>query len=90
MNVEKAALKSKKFWAFLLCILLLGTLAVVALVTQTIGWPLSIFMVGIIFTIGFLGTGYIFSVAQLDKYVRLAQITGKSLLDKTENTGKKS
>ena len=84
MEIEKPALKSKKFWAFLLCIILLGALAITALITQTIGWPLSLFMVILAVTIGFLGTGYIFSTAQLDKYVRLAQITGKGLSDKED------
>ena len=74
MDFEKKFRESKKAIAFLLCMVILSGLAVMALLTQTIGWPLSSFMVAIIITIGFLGTGYIFSTAQLDKYVRLAQI----------------
>ena len=83
MSFEKSALKSKKFLAFLLCILVLAGLAVIALIFQDIGWPLAAFMLAIVFTIGFLGVGFVFSVAQLDKYVRLAAITGKNpTLDK--------
>jgi len=78
MNYEKSAMKSKKFLAFLLCVFILAGLAVTALISQDIGWPLAAFMLAIVFTIGFLGVGFVFSVAQLDKYVRLAAITGKN------------
>jgi len=84
MDFEKSALKSKKFWAFLLCLGVLAGLAVTALLSQEIGWPLAAFMLAIVLTIGFLGVGFVFSVAQLDKYVRLAAITGRNSLDKDD------
>ena len=74
MNFEKSFLKSKKAIAFFLCILILAGMAITALVTQDINWALSAFMTAIVLVIGFLGTGFIFSTAQLDKFVRLAQI----------------
>jgi len=74
MNFEKSFLKSKKAIAFFLCVLILASMAIIALVTQEIQWPLAAFMTSIVLVIGFLGTGFIFSTAQLDKYIRLAQI----------------
>lgn len=84
MDFEKTALKSKKFLAFLLCLIILAGLAITALITQNVGWPLAAFMLAIVLTIGFLGVGFVFSVAQLDKYVRLAAITGKNPIQEEE------
>ena len=50
-QLEKTALKSKKFIAWFLTQVLLFTLALVALLKQPeLGWPLAGFMTGIVFS----------------------------------------
>lgn len=81
-HIEKKPFSSKKFVAFFFCVLVLAGLSAIALLTQPIGWPLSAFMLAIVLTIGFIGVGFIFSVAQLDKYVRMAYIAaGRKFVD---------
>lgn len=60
----------KKLLVVLLTNGALSFLGYEALVKQPIGWSLAAFMVGIIFTIGFVTTTYIGKQAALDSYVR--------------------
>lgn len=74
---EKPAMKSKKFKAFLFMELLLGGLAVVALVTQPdLGWPLATFMSLIVVTMGAIALAFNGYQASLDKYFRGAALLG--------------
>ena len=77
--LEKTALKSKKFIAFFFTLLLLAGILIFALVTQTIGWPLTAFMCIGIFGISFLAVSYIGKQGDLDKFVRgVSQLKGTS------------
>lgn len=59
---------------------------IVAVVVQPVGWPLAATMLAGMLSMGFIGVGYILSVAALDKYVQVAQITGKVPADATKPT----
>ena len=75
---EKSLFKSKKFIAFLIMEALLTTLAILALKWQpSLGWPLSAFMVSIVFIMGFIAISFNGKQATLDMYVRMAAITGR-------------
>jgi hypothetical protein len=77
VDFEKTPLASKKFIAFFFTIMVVAGLLAVAFFTQTIGWPLAAFSLAGVLVIGFIGVGYVLSTAQLDKFVRMAQITAK-------------
>lgn len=100
---EKPAMKSKKFKAFLFMEILLGGLAVVALVTQPdLGWPLATFMSLIVVTMGAIALAFNGYQASLDKYFRgaallgsgagdaMSKLMGKSEKKKAAPTGKDS
>lgn len=75
--LEKTPLKSKKFIAFFFALILLATILVFALLTQTIGWAIASFMCIGIFAIAFISVGYILSQGALDKFVRgVTQLKG--------------
>lgn len=65
---DKKPLSSKKFIAFFVSLAILATILIIALFTQTFGWPMVTFMSIGIATVGFLCIGYVLSVAALDKY----------------------
>ena len=68
MTKSKKPLESKKFIFGLLTLLSLIGAIVAALITQTIGWPLAIFMCVLAVGIVTLGMGYVLGVASLDKW----------------------
>jgi hypothetical protein len=75
---EKAWHASKKFLAFLLVDSMLAAMAIVALIKQDeIGWPLSAFMVGIVFVMGFVAVSFNSRQADVDKFVRMAALNYK-------------
>jgi hypothetical protein len=68
---EKKALQSKKFLAWLIQQLLMTGMAVVALIKQeSLGWPLSSFMGGIVFMMGISTMWYLGKQAAVDSVVR--------------------
>lgn len=68
---EKPWFTSKKFIAFLIMEVVLGSLSVLALLTQRpLGWPLSAFMVAGTLTMGAIAFGFISGQAALDKFLR--------------------
>jgi hypothetical protein len=70
-NLEKTALKSKKFIAWLISEVFLAGMAVSALVTQPeLGWPLASYMVGIVFTMGCATMWYLGKQAAIDTFQR--------------------
>ena len=76
--VEKPFYRSKKFYAGFLIESALTAMAIVALRWQTdLGWPLSAFMLGIVFTMGFVYLSYNGKQAMLDTYTRGIALTGK-------------
>jgi len=79
MSFEKTPLKSKKFIAFFFSLLVLAGILVTALLTQTFGWTMVVFMSIGIFAVGFLAVGYILPQAALDKFIRgAAALKGKT------------
>lgn len=69
--MEKQWYQSKKFIAFLITEVLLAGLAVAALLSQdSLGWPLSGFMIAIVLSIGAVAFGFNGQQAALDKYLR--------------------
>jgi len=77
-TVEKRPLSSKKFVAWLLQQVIMATMAIVALVTQPVlGWPLSIFMTGIVFMQGASTMYFIGRQAALDSAIRGFAMIGK-------------
>lgn len=93
---EKPGYKSKKFLAFIFMELVLGFIAVYALNKQPgLGWPLSMFMVCIIVTMGSIALVFNGKQAQLDMYIRGMALTGtsnmkKGFIDKLFNTNGKA
>lgn len=72
---EKAWHQSKKFIAFLVVDSMLAAMAIIALIKQgEIGWPLSAFMVGIVFVMGFVAVSFNSRQADVDKFVRMAAL----------------
>jgi formate/nitrite transporter FocA (FNT family) len=72
---EKAWYASKKFIAFALVEVLMAVMAIVAVKHQAnLGWPLSAFMTGIVFVMGFVAVVFLGKQADLDKFVRMAAI----------------
>lgn len=77
-SLEKPIHMSKKFMFAIFAILILAMMAVIALLKQPeLGWPLAAFMTGIVFVIGFIVVITIGRQADVDKFVRLAAITGQ-------------
>lgn len=81
MDIEKMPLRSKKFLALFFVESLLVMMAMTALITGTVGWPIAAFMLSIVLTMGILAIGYVLGQAALDRYVRIAQITNKAPLE---------
>lgn len=80
-TVEKSALRSKKFVVWLISEVFLATMAVLALKWQSgLGWPLSAFMLGIVFVMGVSTMYYLGKQAALDATVR-----GFAFLTKNQN-----
>ena len=83
---EKPAHKSKKFIAFVFMELLLAFLAVYALEKQPVlGWPLAMFMFGIVVSMGSMALVFNGYQAKLDMFVRGMALAGKapiSLMEK--------
>lgn len=78
-HVDRPWWTSKKFWAFTVMELLLTTMAVLALYWQKeLGWPLSTFMTGIVFAMGFIAVNYTSTQARLDLFVRGMAMGGTS------------
>lgn len=74
---EKRWHESKKFIAFLLMEIMFCAMSMVALFEQdSIGWPLSAFMTGIVIAMGFIALSFNGKQAQLDMYVRAMALTG--------------
>jgi hypothetical protein len=77
-SFEKPAYKSKKFFAWFLQEAALTTMAILALRWQdNLGWPLSAFMLGIVFTMGFAYISYNGKTAMLEMYTRGMALVGK-------------
>jgi hypothetical protein len=78
-SVEKKALHSKKFLAWLIQQILMCGMAIVALVKQPdIGWPLASYMGGIVFMMGISTMWYLGKQAAVDSAVRgYAMLAGK-------------
>lgn len=77
-SFEKPAYKSKKFFAWFLQETALTVMAILALKWQTnLGWPLSAFMLGIVFTMGFAYISYNGKTAMLEMYTRGMALTGE-------------
>jgi hypothetical protein len=75
---EKAWFQSKKFIAFFVVDAMLAAMAIIALLKQSeIGWPLSAFMVGIVFVMGFVAVSFNSRQADVDKFVRMAALNYK-------------
>ena len=75
---EKAWYASKMFIAFFVVDAMLAAMAIVALIKQdSIGWPLSAFMVGIVFVMGFVAVSFNSRQADVDKFVRMAALNYK-------------
>ena len=70
MTFERTPLSSKKFIAFFFSLLVVAGILITALLTQTFGWAMVVFMSVGIFAVGFLAIGYILPQAALDKFVR--------------------
>jgi formate/nitrite transporter FocA (FNT family) len=84
---EKAWFQSKKFIAFALVEALMATMAIVALKHQeNLGWPLSAFMTGIVFVMGFVAVVFIGKQTDLDKFVRMAAMNYKQPLEETQSS----
>jgi hypothetical protein len=76
---EKSWWRSKKFLAFLIMEVLLGGLAVYALLTQRpLGWPLAAFMTSHVVTMGCVAFAFTGQQAKLDLYVRAMSLIGKT------------
>lgn len=78
---EKTPLQSKKFIAFLIAELTWKTLAGLVLGwawnADEIGFHAFLLLLAIIVVAAFVEIGYVLGQKELDKFVRLAQITGK-------------
>jgi roadblock/LC7 domain-containing protein len=73
--VEKGAVGSKKFLAFLITEALLFTIAIAALKWQPdLGWPLAATMLAIVLIMGFVAVAFNTNQAKLDSYVRVAAL----------------
>jgi len=68
---EKPAYQSKKFLAWLIQQLIMGAMAITALVKQPeLGWPLAAFMCGIVFMMGVSTMWYLGKQAAADIAIR--------------------
>jgi hypothetical protein len=76
---EKPGHKSKKFVGFIFMELLLAFLAVYALEKQpTLGWPLAMFMFGIVVSMGSIALVFNGYQAKLDMFVRGMAMAGQA------------
>ncbi len=82
---EKPGHKSKKFVAFTFMELLLAGLAFYALNKQPeLGWPLAMFMFGIVVTMGAIALVFNGYQAKLDMYVRGMALIGEKTIGCTK------
>jgi hypothetical protein len=84
--MDKTPLGSKKFIAFFFSLVVLAGILIIALYTQTFGWPMVVFM-----SIGILGVctlaiGYILPQAALDKFMQTVSKLKEGNNDKSDNT----
>lgn len=90
-KLDKGARDSKKWIAmfFIECVLFVALILILGTCIIT-GAPLSIpvcsVLLGIILVIGFIGAGYVLSVAALEKYVGVAEVFKGNWLNKKDNT----
>lgn len=68
--MEKKALQSKKFVAFVVASFLIAGILTAALLTQPITWPMATFMGVLAAGIAALAIGYVISQSALDKFMR--------------------
>jgi MFS-type transporter involved in bile tolerance (Atg22 family) len=66
---DKKPSKSKKFIAFFFSMLLIASILVIALMTQSFVWSMSLFMAIGIMAIAFIAIGYVLSQSALDKFI---------------------
>ena len=75
---EKPFYKSKKFLAWLIQQLIMGSMAITALIKQpSLGWPLAAFMGGLVFMMGVSTMWYLGKQAAADIAVRGYAMVGK-------------
>jgi len=78
--VEKGPHQSKKFIAWILQQVIMGSMAIVALITQPeLGWPLTSYMLGIVFMMGASTMWYLGKQAALDATVRGFAMVGNAV-----------
>lgn len=70
MSLEKTPISSKKFIAFFFSLLVLAGILVAALLTQSFGWAMVVFMSVGILGVCTLAIGYILPQTALDKFMR--------------------
>ena len=70
MIADKSPFKSKKFIAFFFSLLVIAEILIIALITQPITMPMSLFMSIGILAIGVIGIGYVLSQATVDKFIQ--------------------
>jgi len=76
--IDKTPLKSKKFIFGLLGILIIAGVLVTSLATQTIGWPLAVFMAVLSIGLIVIPVGYTLGQAALDRMgCMISSISGK-------------
>jgi uncharacterized membrane protein YcjF (UPF0283 family) len=77
---EKKPLHSKKFVAFIISTIIIAAILVIALLTQSITWPMATFMAVLAAGVTALAIGYVISQSALDKFMRgvvgLARLKG--------------
>lgn len=75
---DKKFYQSKKWISWFIALLVVSGILVTALLTQTIGWPLALFMGLGILIIGVMSVAYINGQATLDKFIEgVKSISGK-------------
>jgi Zn-dependent protease with chaperone function len=70
MAIDKTPLKSKKFIAFFFSLIVIAAILIIALFTQPITWPMSLFMGIGILAVGIVAIGYVLSQGVVDKFIQ--------------------
>lgn len=74
--MTKSNFNSKKFVAYFLSLLVIASILIIALFTQTFGWPMVTFMTAGILAISVMTIRYTVGQAALDKFIE----SGKAFL----------
>ena len=82
--MTRSNFNSKKLFAFIFSMLVITGILVIALLTQTFGWPMVLFMSLGILIIGIMSISYVNKQGTIDKFIEAAKVVVSGVKIKDE------